>query len=190
MNKATFIAMTAGLIFVFSGCASLRDKVPLDVDHTTQVFFDDIQKSDNQGAYSLLAKGLAQRVSFDQFDQFMQTIREQWGRLLSDDTEVLPFHRRVGEENFIPLGVAANKIKRYVFDVKFENAEMNFDLTLAPQDDGYKIVWFSIWGSSIYMTPKVQEKIEQLFSNPDNTAKSGIPQQDLPDRRQSSIKTR
>ena len=45
---------------------------------------------------------------------------------------------------------------------------MNFDLTLAPEGNGYKIVWFSIWGSSIYITPKVREKIEKLFSNPDN----------------------
>ena len=99
----------------------------------------------------------------------MQTIREQWGRIVTDDTALLPFHRRVGEENFIPLNVTPQQIKRYIFDVKFDNAEMNFDLTLAPEGDSYKIVWFSIWGSSIYMTAQVQEKIEQLFSNPDNS---------------------
>ena len=83
-----------------------------------------------------------------------------------------PFHRRVGEsKNFIPFRHAClkDKIKRYTFDVKFESAEMNFDLTLAPEGGIYKIVWFSVWGSSIYMTPKVQEKIQQLFSpNADN----------------------
>ena len=155
------------MIFSFTGCATLKDKLPLDVDRTAQVFFDDLQKSDNQGAYSLLGKGLSQRVSFDQFDQFMQTLREQWGRLETDDTAVMPFHRRVGEENFIPLDVTPQQVKRYIFDVKFDNAEMNFDLTLAPEGGVYKIVWFSVWGSSIYMTPKVQEKIEALFSNPD-----------------------
>jgi hypothetical protein len=169
MNKTKWLIFMAGIIFVFSGCATLNEKVPLDVDHTAQAFFDDLQRSDNQGAYSLLAKGLSQRVSFDQFDQFMQTIRGQWGRIETDDTALMPFHRRVGEANFIPLNVAPQQIKRYVFDVKFENAEMNFDLTLAPQGDSYKIVWFSVWGSSIYMTPKVREKIEKLFSNPDNS---------------------
>jgi hypothetical protein len=167
MNKIKWVMM-AGTIFVFSGCATMKEKFPLDVDQTAQAFFDDLQKSDNEGAYSLLGKGLTQRISFDQFDQFMQTLREQWGRVVSDDTALLPFHRRVGEENFIPLHAAPQTVKRYVFDVKFENAEMNFDLTLVPEGDGYKIVWFSIWGSSIYMTPKVQEKIENLFSSPDN----------------------
>jgi hypothetical protein len=155
--------MMAGAIFIFSGCATMKEKFPLDVDQTAQAFFDDLQKSDNQGAYSLLGKGLSQRISFDQFDQFMQTIRGQWGRLVTDDTELLPFHRRVGEQNFIPLDVTPQQLKRYVFDVKFENAEMNFDLTLALQGSSYKIVWFSVWGSSIYMTPKVREKIEKLF---------------------------
>ena len=169
MNKVKGIIMMAGAIFIFSGCATIKEKFPLDVDQTAQAFFDNLQKSDNQGAYNLLAKGLSQRISFDQFDQFMQTIRGQWGRLISDDTELLPFHRRVGEQNFIPLNAAPQQIKRYVFDVKFENAEMNFDLTLAPQGDSYKIIWFSVWGSSIYMTPKVQEKIEKLFSNPDKS---------------------
>jgi len=169
MNKAKWLVFMAGVILVFSSCATMKEKFPLDVDQTAQAFFDDLQRSDNKGAYSLLAKGLSQRVSFDQFDQFMQTIRGQWGRLVTDDTELLPFHRRVGEENFIPLNVTPPQIKRYVFDVKFENAEMNFDLTLAPQGDSYKIVWFSVWGSSIYMTKKIQEKIEELFSNPDNS---------------------
>lgn len=164
MNKSKWLIFMAGMIFVFSGCATMKEKFPLDVDQTAQAFFDHLQRSDNQGAYSLLAKGLSQRVSFDQFDQFMQTIRGQWGRLVTDDTELLPFHRRVGEENFIPLHVTPQQIKRYVFDVKFDNAEMNFDLTLAPEGGSYKIVWFSVWGSSIYMTPQVQEKIEKLFS--------------------------
>ena len=169
MNKVKSIIMMVGAIVIFSGCATMKEKFPLDVDQTAQAFFDNLQKSDNQGAYNLLGKGLSQRISFDQFDQFMQTIRGQWGRLISDDTELLPFHRRVGEQNFIPLNAAPQQIKRYVFDVKFENAEMNFDLTLAPQGDSYKIIWFSVWGSSIYMTPKVQEKIEKLFSNPGNS---------------------
>jgi hypothetical protein len=141
--------------------------MPLDVDQTAQAFFDDLRRSDNQGAYGLLAKGLSQRVSFDQFDQFMQTIRGQWGRIETDETALMPFHRRVGEAEFIPLNVTPQQIKRYIFDVKFENAEMNFDLTLAPEGGSYKIIWFSVWGSSIYMNHNVQEKIEHLFSGPE-----------------------
>ncbi len=167
MNKTKFLISISAMVCLFSGCTTLKEKFPLDVDQTAQAFFDDLQRSDHEAAYGLLAKGLSQRVSYDQFDQFMQTIHEQWGRIESDDTELLPFHRRVGEQNFIPLDTPPEKIKRYVFDVKFDNAEMNFDLTLAPEGGIYKIIWFSIWGSSIYMTPKVQEKIEGLFSNPD-----------------------
>ena len=167
-----FIKFTGAAIFLISlsGCATLKQSLPLDVDQTAQAFFDDIQKSDNEAAYGLLAKGISQRISYDQFDQFMQTIREQWGRVISEDTTLMPFHRRVGESNFIPLDVPSPKIKRYIFDVKFDNAEMNFDLTLAPQEGRYKIIWFSVWGSSIYMTPKVQEMIEQLFSDPDGAS--------------------
>jgi hypothetical protein len=169
MSKIKWTILTTAIVFVFAGCATLKDKLPpLDVDRTAQAFFDDLQKSDNQGAYSLFAKGLSQRVSFDQFDEFMKTIRGEWGRVETDETALLPFHQRAGEQDFIPLGVTPQQIKRYVFDVKFENAEMNFDLTLAPEGGAYKIVWFSIWGSSIYMKPKIQEKIEQLFSKPDN----------------------
>jgi hypothetical protein len=166
MNKTKFLISITAMACLFSGCATMKEKFPLDVDQTAQAFFDDLQRSDHEAAYGLFANGLSQRVSYDQFDQFMQTIREQWGRIESDDTALMPFHRRVGEQNFIPLDIPPQKIKRYIFDVKFDNAEMNFDLTLAPVGDTYKIVWFSIWGSSIYMTPKIQQKIEELFSNP------------------------
>ena len=168
MRKSNWTVVTLGFLFVFSGCATLKKDLPLDVDQTAQAFFNDLQKSDHTAAYGLLAKGISQRIAFSQFDQFMQTIHEQWGRVQSDDTALMPFHRRTGEEHFIPLDVKPEAIKRYTFDVKFDNAEMNFDLTLAPEGGVYKIVWFSIWGSSIYMTPQVQEKIEQLFATPDN----------------------
>jgi hypothetical protein len=169
MNKKRALVFMAAMVCVFSGCTTLKKDFPLDVDKTAQTFFDDLQRSDTQGAYGLLGKGLSQRVSFDQFDQFMHTIIEEWGRVESDDTELLPFHRRVGEENFIPLDVTPQQVKRYTFNVKFDNAEMNFDLTLAPEGGAYKIVWFSVWGSSIYMSEKVQQKIEELFSTPDSS---------------------
>lgn len=170
MNKVFFLIPLMAMTCFFSGCATVNGKLPmLDVDHTAQSFFDDLQKSDNQGAYDLFGKGLSQRVSFDQFNEFMQVIRDQWGRIESDDTAIMPFHKRAGEENFIPLDVSPKQIRRYIFDVKFEEAEMNFDLTLAPEGDTNKIVWFSIWGSSIYMSPKIQEKIEELFSGLDKS---------------------
>ena len=169
MNKGKWFLILAGTVLMFSGCATVKEKFPLDVDRTAQSFFDDLQKPNTQEAYNLFAKGLAQRVSYDQFDQFMKTIREHWGRLESDDTELLPFHRRMGEDSFIPLGVLPTQVKRYTFDVKFDNADMNFDLTLAPEEGRYKIIWFSVWGSSIYLNPEIEEKIEKLFSNPNSS---------------------
>lgn len=154
----------AGMIGALTGCATLKDKFPMGVDSTAQAFFDDLQRSDNSAAYGLFAKGLAQRVSFDQFDGFMQSVRQYWGRIESEETALMPFHKRQGEVNFIPLNVQPEQIKRYIFDVKFENAEMNFDLTLAPEGDRYKIVWFSVWGSSIYVNGPMREKIENLFT--------------------------
>ena len=172
MNKAKFLIFITAMVCLLSSCATMMEKSPKGSDQTAQAFFDDLQRSDNQSAYGLLAKGLSQRVSFDQFDQFMQIIRGQWGRIETDETALMPFHRRVGEAEFIPLKVTPQQIKRYIFDVKFVNAEMNFDLTLAPEKDGYKIIWFSIWGSSIYMTPKIQEKIQHLFSSPEDSGQS------------------
>ena len=152
MKKIKFLIFMGAIICLFVGCATLKEKLPpVDVDHTAQAFFDDLQKSDNSGAYSLFARGLSQRVSFDQFDQFMKTIRDQWGRVESDETALMPFHRRAGEQNFIPLNVTPQQIKRYIFDVKFENAEMNFDLTLAPEGGLYKIIWFSMCNKFLWV---------------------------------------
>jgi len=167
MNTIKWLLITTGMVLIFSSCATLKEKFPLGVEATAQSFFDDLQRSNNRGAYSLFAKGLSQAVSFDQFDEFMQSIREQWGRIESEETALMPFHQRQGENNFIPLNVTPEQIKRYIFDVKFENAEVNFDLTLAPEGNEYKIVWFSIWGSNNYLTPKIRAKIETLFSKED-----------------------
>ncbi|MDE2027700.1 MAG: hypothetical protein KGK03_09035 [Candidatus Omnitrophica bacterium] len=172
MKKSKWIIATLGTVLLFSGCETLKSSLPMDSDRTAQAFFNDLQRSDHEAAYDLFGKGLSQRISFDQFDQFMKTIREHWGRIESDQTENLPFHQRAGEEDFIPLHVTPEQVRRYTYDVKFEDAEMNFDLTLAPSDGTYKIVWFSIWGSSIYMTPKIQEKIEELFAKPVDPGKS------------------
>ena len=96
MNRIKLLLITTGMVFIFSSCATLKEKFPLGVEQTAQSFFDDLQKSNNRGAYSLFAKGLSQAISFDQFDEFMQTIREQWGRIESEETALMPFHRRQG----------------------------------------------------------------------------------------------
>ncbi|MBF0490064.1 MAG: hypothetical protein HQL15_05525 [Candidatus Omnitrophica bacterium] len=101
----------------------------------------------------------------------MESLQDHWGRIQEEDTAVMPFHKRNGEGNFIPLNTSENQIKRYTYDVKFEHAEINFDLTLVSDGTQYKIVWISLWGSSIYMTPEITTKIEELFSNPENSQK-------------------
>ena len=54
-------------------------------------------------------------VSFDQFDEFMQSVREQWGRIESEETALMPFHKRQGEGDFIPLNVARRANKTLYF---------------------------------------------------------------------------
>jgi len=150
---------------VLGGCATVGNKTLTNADQTTQVFFDQLQRSNKQGAYNLFTKGLSQEISFSQWDQLIESIQSQWGSIESEETTLMPFHKREGEQNFIPLDVNADQIKRYIFDVKFERAEINCDLTLVPEGDQYKIAWISFWGSTIYFTPEIREKIEQLFSN-------------------------
>jgi len=171
MRKLMSLFIMASLLTGLTGCATVRNQNgPLNDDVATQAFFEDLERSDFQAAYDLFGKGLSQRVSFDQFDQFMQALRDDWGRVESVDIETLPFHRRPGEEEFIPLGIKPRQVKRYTYLVNFSSAQMNFDLTLTPEgDQGYKIEWFSVWGSSIYMTSKIQEKLDELFSNPNST---------------------
>ena len=78
----------------------------------------------------------------------------------------MPFHERIGERNFIPLGISEEQIKRYIFEVQFNQAQINCDLTLVPDGNEYKIVWISFWGSGVYMTPDITDKIQELFSKP------------------------
>ena len=44
MNKVKSIIMMVGAIVIFSGCATMKEKFPLDVDQTAQAFFDNLQK--------------------------------------------------------------------------------------------------------------------------------------------------
>ena len=157
-----FVVIVA--LSVLSGCATMNTVLPTSADSTAQGFFADLQRSRKQEAYDLFAKGLSQTITFDQFDQFLETLEEHWGRIESEETAVMPFHKREGEQNFIPLNTEENQIKRYTFDVKFEHAEINCDMTLVNFGSEYKIVWFAFWGSSLYMTPEINDKIQELFS--------------------------
>jgi len=158
-----------GVLTFFSGCSTLKDKIYSDADQTALAFLNNLEKSDRQAAYHLFAKGLSQTVSFDQFDGLMDTFQKHWGRIESYQTAVLPFHKREGESNFIPLNTSLDNIKRYVFDVQFENSKMNCDMTLVFDGSDYKIVWFSFWGSNIYMSSEITNKIQDLFSKASET---------------------
>ncbi len=164
LEKMKLLTTLVAVLFFLGGCATLNSVTPSSgSDQVAQKFFDHLQRSNRQEAYNLFAKGLSQTISFNQFDQFMDTLQEHWGKIESEEIALMPFHKRMGENDFIPLNTSPETIKRYIFDVKFENAEINCDLTLVPQGDEYKIVWFSFWGSSIYMTPEINEKIQKLF---------------------------
>lgn len=160
--------MATGLLLILAGCASLQEKdtASLNADQVSQLFFTDLQRDKRHDAYELFAKGLSQTISYAKFDEFMDTLQEHWGRIQDDQTVVMPFHKRPGESDFIPLNTSEDQIRRYVYDVKYENAEVNCDLTLVRIHNEYKIVWISFWGSSNYMTPEINTKIQELFSQP------------------------
>lgn len=151
-----------------SGCATLKEKLSLDADQVTEEFFHGLKKADKKEAYALLSDSLTQKISYDQFEGLIDSIENQWGKIQEVQSALMPFHERPGEDLFIPPNTPTEKIKRYVFDVQFQNALINVDLTLAPQGDEYRIYWLSFWGSSIYMTPDIKDKIEELFSSFNN----------------------
>ncbi len=154
------------LIFmcVMMGCTTLGvSQSNTNADQTGQVFFEDLQRSHREQAYGLFAKGLSNVVAFDQFNGLLDAVQQQWGRIQSAQTVEMPFHKRAGESNFIPLDVKDTQIKRYVYEVQFDNALVNWDVTLAMQDGQYKIIWLSLWGSNNYFTSEIREKIEGLF---------------------------
>lgn len=164
MFKSKFLALLIAVTTLTSACTTIQGRIAPDSDIVAQEFFSNLHRSDHQAAYDLFAKGLSQNVSYSQFDELISTMTEQWGSIVDEQTVVLPFHKRQGEADFIPLGVSEENIKRYAYEVKFDNATINCDLTLVLKDDQYRIVWISFWGSSVYLTPAIQEKIESLFS--------------------------
>ncbi len=164
MGKIKLLIASIIILGALSACATIQKGSSSDTDRIAQTFFNDLQKLDRQAAYGLFAKGLSQRISFEQFDQLMKTMESRWGKIVEEEAVELPFHKRPGENDFIPFGVTEEQIKRYVFEVKYNNAEMNCALTIVPQEGQYKIVWISFWGSNVYLTPDIREKLEKLFS--------------------------
>ena len=153
------------VLLISAGCASVKGVLPEGgADEKAQAFFNALERDKREDAHGLFAKGLSQAVSYNQFDGFIDSIRKEWGRIESEETVLLPFHARPGEVNFIPLKADEKLIKRYTYEVTFEHAKVDFDLTLYPQEGQYKIIWMSVWGSTIYFSPEIREKIEGLFS--------------------------
>ena len=158
-------------LFILTGCAISSSSggglLPsAGADQAAEAFFDHWKKADAQGAYELFARPLAQAIPFDNFRDFLKTAEDQWGRLEDDETAVMPFHQRAGEGDLIAPDISADQIRRYIFNLRFDNAEVNCDLTLVPEGGGYKITWFSFWGSNSSMTPELREKMEHLFWKP------------------------
>lgn len=154
------------LAALFAGCATTQGgQAPLGPEETADAFFTHVIRSKPEKAYSLLAKGISQSIDFYQFERFMEGLQDEWGRMESAQTVMMPFHKRPGEENFIPLRVEPEQIERYIYEVTFERATMNFDITVAPQDGTPKIIWFSLWGSGLYLTPNVQDLLDRLFTD-------------------------
>ncbi len=159
-----FLMMSlAGMLFSGTGCTSFSPGRMLNADRVSQTFFDALHRSQNQESYILFSKELAEKISFDQFEQLMGTMKEQWGWLESSETVTMPFHTRAGESGFIPEDIPAQEIQRYVFELQYDRATVNCGLTLIPENQEYKIAWFSFWGSDSAMTPELREKIGELF---------------------------
>ena len=153
MSKIRLLVAMFVMACALSACATLQKKSSNDPDRIAQDFLYDLQKSDRQAAYGLFAKGLSQTISFDQFDDLISSMEKPWGRMVDYDTALLPFHQRSGESNFIPFGIPKEKIKRYTYEIQYFQKNIYCDLTLAPQEGQYKIIWISFWGSSVDLTP-------------------------------------
>lgn len=166
MVKIKLLMVMLFITGTLSACTTLQERFSKEPGHITTDFFNDLEKSDRLAAYNLFGKGLSQTLSFNQFDELIASMENQWGKIEDSETVLLPFHQRLGEDDFIPLGVPKEKIKRYTFEVQFRNAVIDCDLTLAQKDGQYKIVWISFWGSDVHLTPAIQEKFEKLSPKP------------------------
>lgn len=163
------LALILMLTVAITGCATSGNKAPVGPEQVAQAFFDRLQRENNEGAFDLLAQGIAETVTFHKFNLLMETLHEQWGRLEATETVNMPFHQRPGEGNFLPLHVEEDKVKRYIFAVTYANAVINCDITVAPQQGAYKVIWFSFWGNDKDFTPEIREKIEALFAKDGDT---------------------
>lgn len=162
MKKARVFFVAACLMLGSLGCATMSGALPSGADRITQEFFEALQQSDTQAARNLFSQQLSGRITQERFDQYVEAIEAHWGKIESTETAVLPFHDRSAEEAFLPSDTTS--VKKYTFEVKFQNASVYCDLTLAQEDEDYRIVWFSFWGSGNYSTPDIDQKAEELFS--------------------------
>ncbi len=135
----------------------------MDADHTAQDFWETFRKSDANTAYGFFSEQLITQVPLEKLTQFIQSLENEWGKLESAESVIMPFHTRPGEKDFIPPNVSNEEVKRYVYDLKFEHASVNGALSLIPQGDQYKITWFSFWGSDSTLTPELRHQMDDLF---------------------------
>ena len=156
-------AVGLAVLCLLVGCATSPSGSRMDADHSARMFFEDLRNSHEQEAYELFSDELSLRISFDQFQQLIETLESRWGKPQSEETVVMPFHVRSGESELLPSNISGEQIKRYVFEVKFDNATVNCGMTIVSLEDQYRIAWFSFWGSDIYMTSEIREKIKELF---------------------------
>ncbi len=166
MNEHTFKQRLRTMV-VFSlfmtGCATMAGRSPVTADQVAQKFFDDVRNSKERDAYELFTQELSQRISLDQFEELIAAFESEWGKIESEETAVMPFHRRAGEPDAVLANVTPEEIRRYIYEVTFENSTVNCDLTLIPEGGRYKIAWMTFWGSNASMTPEIRDKIEGLF---------------------------
>lgn len=145
MARNHFIGFYFVFMLFFSGCATTAGLSSSSPDQVAQSFIDDLQAEKRRAAYALLTKGQAEHTSFDDFNDVIESIEEKMGKISEAETVIMPFHRPADDGNFIPLRVAPQQVKRYIYQLHYGNASINCDLTLVPEDGQYHIAWFSFW---------------------------------------------
>lgn len=145
INKSKMCFFMINLCFLLVGCASMGQLAKMGPDEVAQAFIDDLQAGKESKAYALLTKGQSQHTSFDDFKEVLLSLTEKMGKIQDNETALMPFHKPAYDGNFIPLRTAPGQVKRYTYILKFGNASINCDLTIVPEDEQYKIAWFSFW---------------------------------------------
>ena len=154
----------AGILSTWIGCTTFSPGL-MDADRTADAFFADWQRTQAREAYDIFSLELTKKISFGHFEQFLENLGNQWGRLEEYETVSMPFHIRAGESDFIPENIPTEDVKRYTYELKFDHAAIDCALTLIRENDTYQIAWFSLWGSDNYMTPEMRDKIDELWDS-------------------------